>query len=129
MTCSRVHPPLKILALESEKLHFRLGTVPASVDCRAKLSGFWRSNCAFVPPGILLAFRRLIYSLRFREQLSLSYRLQLELDSDKFLAIFKEEIGRISAMLVEGNAKANVRGKSHQEWVLPCHSHQWVGLV
>jgi len=50
-TCSRVQPPLKIFVLDWLKLHFRLGTVPASVLSAPRLSGFWRSIWWFVPPS------------------------------------------------------------------------------
>lgn len=49
-TCSRTQPPLRMRVLESEKLHFKLGTVPASVDCWPRLSGFCRSSALLVPP-------------------------------------------------------------------------------
>ena len=45
-----VHPPLKIFVFDREKLHFRFGTVPASVLCCPSPSGFWRSRAWFVPP-------------------------------------------------------------------------------
>jgi hypothetical protein len=51
MTCSRTHPPLKILVLESENRHFRLGTVPASVLCSPRLEGLSRSIWWLVPPA------------------------------------------------------------------------------
>ena len=42
-------PPFRSRVLESEKLHFRFGTSPLSVDCLPRLSGFCRSICRFVP--------------------------------------------------------------------------------
>ena len=51
ITCSRTQPPVRIRVLESEKLHFTLGTTPLSVLCWPKLSGFWRSICLLVPPA------------------------------------------------------------------------------
>lgn len=50
MTCSLTQPPLSSLVLESEKLHFKLGTTPLSVLCAPRLSGFCKSICLFVPP-------------------------------------------------------------------------------
>lgn len=56
MTCSRTHPPLRSRVLESEKLHLMFGTSPLSVLCAPRLSGFWRSNCLFVPPELSISF-------------------------------------------------------------------------